>query len=126
MELGLKALASAYLVYLAVRLAGGVALRNAVVQRPFGIPRAALFQFVNPKAWIFGLALVSAFAQASDSSLTDGLAILVIAVVVATTAALWAFGGTTLRRALETERAQRTTGVVLGVLLLASVAFLWL
>jgi threonine/homoserine/homoserine lactone efflux protein len=125
-QLGLKILASAYLVYLALRLADGVALDGATVQRPFGVPRAALFQFVNPKAWIFALALVGAYAPTSDSALAEGAAILVIAVVVATTAALWAFGGTTLRRALETERARRTTGVVLGVLLLASVAFLWL
>jgi hypothetical protein len=41
------------------------------------------------------------------------------------TAALWALGGTTLSRALEGDRARRVTGVALGVLLLASVAFLW-
>jgi threonine/homoserine/homoserine lactone efflux protein len=125
-QVGLKVLASAYLVYLGVRLAGGLNLGATTVQRPFDVPRAALFQFVNPKAWIFALALVSADASPSDSPIAVGAAILVLSVVIATTAALWALGGTTLRRALETDRARRTAGVALGALLLASVAFLWL
>jgi threonine/homoserine/homoserine lactone efflux protein len=125
-QVGLKVLASAYLVYLAARLAGGLSLGGATVQRPFGVPRAALFQFVNPKAWIFALALVSAYAPSGDAPIAVGAAIFAVSVVIAATAALWALGGTTLHRALESERARRTAGPVLGALLLASVAFLWL
>jgi threonine/homoserine/homoserine lactone efflux protein len=121
----LKIIASAYLVYLAARLAGGVALDPATMPEPFSVARAALFQFVNPKGWIFALALVSAFAPASGSGILVGITVLTVSMVVAATAALWALGGTTLSRALEGDRARRAAGVALGALLLASVAFLW-
>ncbi len=119
----LKVLASVYLVYLAARLAGGVALDPTTVQHPFSVARATAFQFVNPKGWVFAVALVSGFAPANGAGIVLGIA--VVAVVVAATAALWALGGTTLSRALEGERARRGVGIALGVLLLASVAFLW-
>jgi threonine/homoserine/homoserine lactone efflux protein len=119
----LKVVASAYLIYLAARLAGGVALDRAAVQNPFSVARATAFQFVNPKGWVFAFALVGAFAPASGAGIILGIT--AVAVVVAATAALWALGGTTLSRALEGDRARRVTGVALGVLLLASVAFLW-
>ncbi len=122
-KLMLKVVASAYLVYLATRLAGGVAFDSAAVQNPFSVARASVFQFVNPKAWVFAFALVSGFVPASGAGI--GLGITVIAIVVAATAALWALGGTTLSRALDGDRARRVAGVALGMLLLASVAFLW-
>jgi len=121
----LKVVASVYLVYLAARLARGAALDPAAVQRPFGVARATAFQFVNPKAWVFALALVSAFAPTSGSAVDAGIAVLAVSIVVGATAALWAVGGTTLSHALEDDRARRAAGLALGALLMASVAFLW-
>jgi threonine/homoserine/homoserine lactone efflux protein len=126
-KLALKLIASAYLVYLAVRLMGGVALKATSTQKPFSVARAAAFQFVNPKGWVFALALVSAFVTAGGTGIVTRVApIAIVAVVVGVTATAWALGGTALRRALEGDRARRIAGAVLGALLLASVAFLWL
>ena len=122
----LKVIASAYLVYLAYRLAGGLVLHTATVGTPFSVRRAAGFQFVNPKAWIFVLAFVSGYLPAHGSAGDVGIILLAVWIVVAATASLWALGGTTLNRALEGDRARRVAGVTLGVLLLASVAFVWL
>lgn len=120
----LKVIASGYLVYLAARLARGVALDPTRVQNPFSVPRATAFQFINPKGWAFALALVSSVA------LTGGAAVIVeiavVAVVVTATASLWAFGGARLSHALEGDRARRAAGLVFGALLLGSVALLWL
>jgi threonine/homoserine/homoserine lactone efflux protein len=126
LDVALKALASAYLLYLAFRLAGGIALDPATATRPFRVVRATLFQFINPKAWVFALALVSAFASSANASSNVGIVLGSVAIVVAAMALLWALGGTTLRRVLGTDRARRTAGVVLAVLLVASVALLWL
>ena len=125
-KLALKLLASAYLVYLAVRLMGGVTLNPSSTQKPFTVARATAFQFVNPKGWVFALALVGAFATAGGSGILSRIApIAVILIVVGLAATTWAAGGTASRRALEGVRARRIAGVVLGVLLLASVAFVW-
>lgn len=121
----LKVIASAYLVYLACRLARGLVLDTATVGTPFSVGRAAGFQFVNPKAWIFVLALVSGYA-ADVSAGVVGIVLLTVWIVVVATASLWALGGTTLSRALQGARARRVAGVTLGILLLASVAFVWI
>jgi threonine/homoserine/homoserine lactone efflux protein len=125
-RVGLKVVATAYLVSLAARLPGGVALDPASVRTPFGVGRGMLFQFVNPKAWIFALALVSAYVPSNAGRAEVAVVMAAVGIVVVATATVWALGGTTLRRALATDRARRTAGVVLGALLLASVAFLWI
>jgi threonine/homoserine/homoserine lactone efflux protein len=119
----LKVIASAYLIYLAARFAGGVALDRASTQRPFTVARATAFQFVNPKGWVFAFALVSGFVPAGVSGTVSGIA--TVAIVVVATASLWALGGSALSRALDTDRARRVAGLALGALLLASVALLW-
>jgi threonine/homoserine/homoserine lactone efflux protein len=125
-KLALKVVASAYLVYLAARLAGGVALGPAAAQQPFSVARATVFQFVNPKGWVFAFAVVSGFAPASGAGIVARItAFTVVPIIIAATAALWALGGTTVSGALEGERARRVAGVALGVLLLATVVFLW-
>src|SRR6266540_742884 len=60
-ELALKAIGSAYLVYLAVRIATSQGSNRTVVSRPLGVLHAAAFQFANPKAWLFGLTAVGTF-----------------------------------------------------------------
>jgi threonine/homoserine/homoserine lactone efflux protein len=125
-QLGLKIVASAYLVYLATRLASGVSLDPATSTRPFTIPHALAFQFVNPKAWIFALALVAIFVEGRGSAVGAALTLAVVAVAVAVTASAWALGGNALRRRLEGRRARRVAGLVLGALLLVSVMLLWL
>jgi hypothetical protein len=61
-ELALKAAGSAYLLYLAFRIAssrGGGG--GTVVARPLGVLNGAAFQFANPKAWLFAVAAVGTF-----------------------------------------------------------------
>jgi threonine/homoserine/homoserine lactone efflux protein len=127
-QLGLKVVASAYLVYLAVRLAGGVSLDPSGSTEPFTIPHAVAFQFVNPKAWIFALALVAAFASGSgpgSDAPATAITVGVVCLVVLVTAAAWSLGGDALRRWLEGERARRAAGFALGALLMVSVVLLW-
>jgi len=125
-QVALNVLASAYLALLAVRMAGGVALTAGDAPTPFTVPRAVAFQFVNPKGWVFALALSAASAAAEGSRLAVGLTLLVIvSVVVGVTAAAWALGGDRLRSALGSERRRRIAGLVLAAMLVVSVAFIW-
>lgn len=126
-QLALKLAASAYLVYLAMRLASGVTLDGATAPRPLTVVGAMGFQFVNPKGWAFALALAAAFAPTSDAAtLATGLTVaIIVSAIVALTAAAWAYGGASLSRLLETDRARRLTGIILALALLGSIAFLW-
>jgi threonine/homoserine/homoserine lactone efflux protein len=123
-ELALKLAGSAYLLYLAFGMARSGGGRTAA-SRPLGVLQAAAFQFANPKAWLFVLAAVGTFPK-GPLPLTAALTVAaLVALVVLTSATIWAAGGATLRRLLDDQRAQRPVGIALSVAVAASVAFIW-
>jgi threonine/homoserine/homoserine lactone efflux protein len=125
-ELALRLVGSAYLLYLAFRIAGSHGPARAVAARPLGVLGAAAFQFANPKAWLFALSAASAFLPPGWSPLAAGLAVAATcAVVMLGTAAVWAGGGAALHRVADGDGAPRAVNVALALILAASVAFIW-
>ena len=123
----LKVIGSIYLIYLALRLASSHSLKSGSVSKPLKAWEASIFQFVNPKAWIFAIALVAAFLPPSLPPMLGGLLVATIfAVVSAATFTIWALGGATLNKLLVNERAMYLVNLVLAVLLVGSVALLWI
>lgn len=92
-EIGLKAIGSAYLLYLAYQIAGGGAANKSEVAHPLTPWQAIVFHFVNPKAWVFVLAAVTTF-RPPDVGVVVGtlLMALIMMVVVVPCAAVWAGG----------------------------------
>jgi threonine/homoserine/homoserine lactone efflux protein len=126
-DLAVKVIGSAYLIYLAFRIAGGHGASRTVVSRPLGVLSAAAFQFANPKAWLFALAAAGTFLPPGLAPAVGGLAVAATcAVVILGTAAVWAAGGAALSRILDDGRARRVVNVALALILAASVAFIWL
>jgi len=126
-ELVLKVAVSLYLLYLACKIAVSGAIHRPEVARPLGLGQAMVFQCLNPKAWIFVLAAVSAFRPAGiPIAIGSVLVIVTMMVVVLPTAAAWAAGGTFISRVITSEQARRGLGVGLAVLLAASVVDLWI
>jgi threonine/homoserine/homoserine lactone efflux protein len=124
-ELALKLAGSAYLLYLAFGMARSGGGGRTAASRPLGVLQAAAFQFANPKAWLFVLAAVGTFPK-GPLPLTAALTVAaLVALVVLTSATIWAAGGATLRRLLDDQRAQRPVGIALSVVVAASVAFIW-
>ena len=126
-ELAMKAAASAYLVVLAVRIAGSHAFERARLARPLGIVGAAAFQGVNPKAWVFVLGAVTAFRPPGYPVVAGSVLVaLTMATVVVPTAALWAGGGGILGRLMTGDRARRSVSLALALLLVGTIASVWL
>ncbi len=124
--LGMKIAASAYLVFLAYRIAGAHALERGELARPLGLLGAAAFQAVNPKAWVFALGAVTAFRPPGYPIVAGSLAMaLTMAIVVVPTAALWAGAGGVLGRLMATGRTRRAVSLGLALLLAATVASVW-
>jgi len=125
-ELTLKLVGSAYLLFLAFQLAGGAAIQRTQMTRPLRFHEAAAFQSLNPKAWLFALAAVSTF-RPDDLPVAVGSAvvILTIVLVVIPTAAIWAGGGTALHRLTTDRRMHRALNGALALLLALSIAFIW-
>jgi threonine/homoserine/homoserine lactone efflux protein len=126
-QLVLKVAGSAYFLYLAVRIARSSGVAGGDVAAPLTLPQAVVFQFVNPKGWIFVIALVAAFLPpALPAAVASALVASIVAVVVLGSAATWVLGGAALSSILGDDRTRRTVTVILATLMVASVAFLWI
>jgi threonine/homoserine/homoserine lactone efflux protein len=126
-EVTLKVIGSAYLLYLALLVLRGGGIGPAKVSRPLSVWQGITFQFVNPKAWVFTVAAVGTFLPPSLPWLAGiGLLTGTLMIVVVGSSSVWAAGGAALGRVVEDERARRAVSLALAVLLLASVALLWI
>ena len=123
----LKVAGSVYLLYVAWRVAGSGALTRAEATRPLTVWQAAWFQWLNPKAWVFAIALVGTFLS-EDVHRLAGIAILtgVVIAVVVVSFTIWAAGGAALARFVADERRRRTVSLLLAALIVASVVLLWI
>ena len=118
---------SAYLLWVAVLVLGSGGIGRTEVSEPFSLRRGATFQWVNPKAWVFSIAAVGTFLP-PELPRVAGAALLtaILMVIVVGTSSVWAAGGAALGRIVEDERTRRAVSIVLALLLVASVALLWI
>ncbi len=122
----MKIAGSAYLLYLAYRVAGARALERGALSRPLNLLQAAAFQAINPKAWIFVIGAITTF-RPTDLPIIPGsiLMSLTMMIVVIPCAALWAEGGGVLSQFLG-GRARRVVSLGLAAALAATVAYVWI
>lgn len=117
-----------YLLYLAWRIArAGDPGAAESARRPLSFLEAALFQWVNPKAWTLALGVVVAFTAPGGSA---ALQLAVIVVVFSATnvfsLAAWCAFGMAIRRFLASPRALCATNLAMAALLALSVILLFL
>ncbi|WP_374369412.1 LysE family translocator [Dongia sp.] len=131
---GLKYAGAAYLLYLAWRIAnagggatasGGAAARDT--SRPPSFIEGALFQWVNPKAWIVALGAIATYTVAEISLALQAMVIASVFVVVALpSVGAWALLGAGAARFLQTPRRLRAFNLAMASLLIFSIATLFL
>ncbi len=102
----LKWVGGAWLLVLAWKIARAGAPGQGPSRPPLGFIGAALFQWVNPKAWMIALAAIPAFTTPAGDTLAEGLRI--AAVFAAGRPALHAgLGGARCRRVAHPAHAVR-------------------
>lgn len=116
-----------YLLYLAWQIAGARALERPEVARPLGLRQAAVFQAINPKAWIFALGAVTTFRPPELPVVAGSLAVAAtMMIVIIPSAGIWAAGGGLLSRYITGGRAHRIVSLALAALLALTVVFVWI
>lgn len=116
----LKGVSTLYLLYLAYKLATTDTLgEGAADSRPMTFLQAALFQWVNPKAWTMALTAMAVYAG-GGSLQTVLLVTLVFGVVNAPAISVWVLVGDRLGRLLSTSGRLRAFNTVMALLLVAS------
>ena len=117
----LKVGSVAFLTYLAWKIARAAPPQaKAATATPLTFVQAALFQWVNPKAWAMALSAISAY-RPEGSGLTGVLIVAVIfGLVNIPSVSCWVVLGTQLRRFLNVPWKLRAFNVSAALLLLAS------
>lgn len=114
---------TAVLLWLAWKIASAGARGRSAEARPVGFFGAALFQWVNPKAWLVAVSSVGAYLTIPDGqAVWAALGFGFIFVAAAVPANLiWLFLGAAMQRLLRNERSARVFNVTMGALLALSV-----
>jgi threonine/homoserine/homoserine lactone efflux protein len=116
-----------YLLYLAFRIArAGDPGAAEPARKPLTFMEAALFQWLNIKAWTLAIGVVTAFTTVGGNLLVEMVAINA-AFMIATLGSMvaWCLFGMAIRRLLSSPRALRITNLSLAALLALSVVTLF-
>lgn len=117
----LKVLSAVYLLYLAVRIAtAGPVEGSDAKQKPFSFLEAALFQWVNPKAWTMALGVIAVYVPQTDFLLNLLLGALVCGMVNLPSISVWTMFGVVLRRFMGQPAVVRAFNITMALLLVAS------
>jgi threonine/homoserine/homoserine lactone efflux protein len=131
LELVLKVLCGGALLYLtwglvkpalfkSAMVVQGAADQQTVVSKPLTLWLAAVFQWVNPKAWMMMLTAIATYTQAQTLWRDTLLIGLLFAVLGMPVNSMWNLFGATLRAFLQDPLKARVFNLVMGVLLLGS------
>ncbi len=124
----LKWLGSAYLLFLAFKIATAARPKqNTTVAKPLSFIQAALFQWVNPKGWIVSVAALANYTTQEESYLIETLVVvgMFLAVSLGATTS-WTFFGSLIRHLLRSEWALRLFNMIMATLIVASIALLYI
>ena len=122
----MKVLSVLYLSWLAWKIANASAPGKADADgRPITFLQAALFQWVNPKAWAMALTAIAAYAPARDIWAV-GLVALIFGAVNLPSISFWTLLGLQVRRVLKSPGRLRAFNWTMAALLMLSlVPVLW-
>jgi threonine/homoserine/homoserine lactone efflux protein len=119
---------SAYLLYLAWRIAtAGRPQGDAGAGRPLTFLQAAAFQWINPKGWLAAASALGAFTTDPQRYVRDTLlvaGVFFVCFLLATN--VWCLFGTAMGRLLASRRALAWFNGFMSLLIVASIALLYL
>ena len=124
LQLAMKVASAGYLLWLAWKIAFSKASgeQAAGVEKPITFFQAAMFQWVNPKAWAMALVAMGAYVSADAPFLSILVITIAFLIVGIPTATIWTGFGIGLRQFLADPKRLRLFNLAMG---LALVATLW-
>ena len=119
----IKVLGIVYLIYLAWQIAHAKKTSlSGKVSSPFTFMQAALFQWVNPKAWVMASTTIAVYTSVAEDVLYQMLLLAVaFALIGFCSGSTWLFLGRGLKRFLTSDTHQILFNRVMATLLVASV-----
>lgn len=121
--IALKVVGGGYLLWIAWKIGSSRALPNSAEKasgRPLTVLQAALFQWVNPKAWIMAIAAVAAYTDPQDYTRTVIWISIAFALVNFPAVSVWAAFGSAMRGWLSVPARLKWFNITMAVLLVLS------
>ena len=119
-----KGVCAAYLLYLAWRIATteprGDSGPEVGSSQPLTFLQAAMFQWVNPKAWAMAVTAVSLYTPPGHPMWSVALVALIFALIGTVSVSAWTFLGQELQRFLKEPAALRAFNMICGLILALS------
>jgi len=117
----LKWLCFFYLIYLSWKILGSLSSADKETGRPLKFYEAALFQFINPKAWVVALTAATAFFPSGEN-------FVIATIFVAGTApfvcfpsiCIWALFGSSIKLIITDTRVKKIIEYLLALLLVVT------
>lgn len=119
----IKVLGVVYLLYLAWLIASSspVSLEGKT-SKPLNFIQAALFQWVNPKAWVVATGAVSAYTSVSSDMFAQVISIALAFLIVAIPSlSVWLIFGVGIKKYLKSPKHQKIFNLSMSLLLVGSV-----
>jgi len=110
-----------YLIYLGWKILGSFSNNEKDNGRPLKLHEAALFQFINPKAWVVALTAATAFFPNGENFLIATMFVAVTAPFVCfPSICLWALFGSSIKSLIKNTKIKKTIEYLLAMLLLTT------
>jgi threonine/homoserine/homoserine lactone efflux protein len=96
------------------------------MRRPLTFIEAALFQWLNPKAWTLAVGVVAAYTTSGDALIRELIVIVIIfSITTISTLVVWCLFGIAIRKFLSSERQRRIVNWSMAGALVLSVFMLF-
>jgi len=123
----LKYIGCGYLFFLAYKMFGSLNIKNNNENsgRPMKLYEASLFQFLNPKAWVVALTVVTVFFPREENFIKAMLFVSLTAPLVCSFSVMtWAGFGSTIRIFISNNKIKKFIEVLMSVLLIITAIFI--
>ena len=119
---GLRWVGGAWMLWIAYGIARSAVVAKAGPRAPMSFVGAALFQWVNPKAWVLAVAATTTYTAAAEPMAPQVLVLAgVFALIGLPASLLWSLIGAGAARLLQTPRQLRAFNLAMAGLLALSV-----
>ena len=117
----LKWICFVYLLYLGWKIIGSFSDNKKETGRPLKFYEAALFQFINPKAWVVALTAATAFFPGEENFFIATSFVAVTAPFVCLPSiCLWALFGSSIKLIIKNTKIKKVIEYLLALLLVAT------
>lgn len=110
-----------YMVWLAWKIANSTPLNDDIIKgKPMTFLQAALFQWINPKAWIMAISAIVTYVPIKDSLWFLIWVVITFGAINLPSVGVWAIFGMTLRKYLSDLKYLRIFNYIMAILLILS------